>query len=53
MKSLHVKDVPRYLVPDFSQPVEASFIAATVAVIFVIIGIGIVLVKLGKKSKNS
>lgn len=39
--------------PDFSQPVESSFIIATIAVIFVIVGIGIALVKLGKKSKNS
>ncbi len=38
--------------PDFSQPVESSFIIVTIAMIFVIIGIGIALVKLGKKSIN-
>jgi len=38
--------------PNFAEPVSATFIAATVAVIFVIIGIGIALVKLGKKSRN-
>jgi hypothetical protein len=37
---------------NFSQPVENSFIIATIAMIFVIVGIGIVLVKLGKKSRN-
>jgi len=39
-------------VPDFSQPVDSSFIIATIAVIFVIIAIGIAFVKLGKKSRN-
>lgn len=39
--------------PDFSQPVESSFIVATIATIFVIIGIGIVIVKLVKKSKKN
>lgn len=34
--------------PNFAEPVSFAFIAATVAVIFVIIGIGIFLVKLGK-----
>ena len=38
--------------PDFSQPVETSFIIATIAVIFAVTGIGIALVKLGKKSRN-
>lgn len=38
--------------PDFSQPVESSFIVATIAAIFAIVGIGVVLVKLWKKSRN-
>jgi hypothetical protein len=38
--------------PNFSEPVTFTFIAATVAVIFVMVGIGIALVKLGKKSTN-
>lgn len=38
--------------PNFSEPVSATFITATIAVIFVIIGAGIALVKLGKKSRN-
>lgn len=37
--------------PNFTEPVSFTFIAATVAVIFVIIGIGIAFVKLGKKSR--
>jgi len=31
--------------PDFTQPVESSFIIATIAVIFVFIGIAILAVK--------
>jgi len=31
--------------PNFSEPVTLSFVAATVAAIFVVIGIGIFLVK--------
>jgi hypothetical protein len=38
--------------PDFSQPVSMGFIIETVGVIFIIIGIGIILVKKGKKSKT-
>lgn len=38
--------------PDFSQPVESSFIIVTIAMIFIIIGVGIAFVKLGKKSRN-
>ncbi len=38
--------------PDFSQPVEMTFIVQTIAAIFVIIGIGIAIVKAGKRSKN-
>jgi hypothetical protein len=40
-------------VPNFAEPVTFTFIVVTVALIFVIIGIGIALVKLGKKSRNS
>jgi hypothetical protein len=39
-------------VPDFAEPASFTFIAVTVAVIFVIIGVGIALVKVGKKSRN-
>ncbi len=39
--------------PNFAEPVSFAFIAATVAVIFVIIGIGVAFVKLGKKSRNT
>ncbi|MDP2892960.1 MAG: hypothetical protein Q8N78_01160 [Sulfurimonas sp.] len=39
--------------PNFAESVSFTFIAATVAVIFVIIGIGVAFVKLGKKSRNS
>jgi hypothetical protein len=35
-------------VPDFTQPVEMSFIIATIAVIFAFVGVGIVLVKMRK-----
>ncbi|WP_256365626.1 MULTISPECIES: hypothetical protein [Sulfurimonas] len=38
--------------PNFAEPISFTFIAATIAAIFVIIGIGIALVKLGKKSRN-
>lgn len=38
--------------PDFSQPVEASFIIASIAMIFALTGVGIALVKMGKKSRN-
>lgn len=38
--------------PNFAEPVSFTFITATVAVIFAIIGIGIALVKLRKKSAN-
>ncbi|MDD3443697.1 hypothetical protein [Sulfurimonas denitrificans] len=38
--------------PNLAEPVSATFIAATIAAIFVIIGIGITFVKLGKKSRN-
>ena len=31
--------------PNFTQPVEFSFVAITIAIIFVVIGIGIFLVK--------
>jgi hypothetical protein len=35
--------------PDFSQPVESSFVVATIAAIFVLVGLGIVAVKAVKK----
>jgi hypothetical protein len=38
--------------PNIAEPVSFTFIAVTVAAIFVVIGIGIVLVKAGKKSRN-
>lgn len=38
--------------PDLTAPVENLFIIATIAMIFVIIGVGIALVKLGKKHRN-
>ncbi len=38
--------------PDFSHPVTALFIGMTIAMIFIVIGIGIALVKIGKKSKK-
>jgi len=31
--------------PDFSQPIENSFIIATIAMIFVLVGVGVFLVK--------
>ncbi|WP_304543168.1 hypothetical protein [Sulfurimonas microaerophilic] len=39
--------------PDMTQPVEMSFILSTIGVIFAVIAVGIALVKLGKKSRNS
>ncbi len=39
--------------PNFAEPVSFAFIAATVAVIFVIIGIGVAFVKMGKKSRST
>ena len=38
--------------PDFAEPVSFTFIAASIAAIFAITGIGIALVKLGKKSRD-
>jgi cell division protein FtsX len=38
--------------PDFSQPVESSFIVATIAVILALVAVGILAVKLVKKSKE-
>ena len=38
--------------PNFTEPVSFTFVAASIAAIFVIIGIGIALVKAGKKSRN-
>jgi hypothetical protein len=38
--------------PNFGEPVSFTFIAATIAVIFVIISIGVLFVKIGKKSRN-
>jgi len=37
--------------PDFTQPVEASFITFSIIAIFVGVGIGIALVQLFKKAK--
>ncbi|WP_255524256.1 hypothetical protein [Sulfurimonas marina] len=39
--------------PDMTQPVEMGFILSTIGVIFAVIAVGIALVKLGKKSRNS
>lgn len=39
--------------PDMTQPVELSFIFSSIGIIFAVIAVGIALVKLGKKSKNS
>lgn len=36
--------------PDMTQPVEMSFILSTIGAIFAVIAVGIVLVKVGKKS---
>jgi len=38
--------------PNFTEPVSTTFIAVTVTAIFVIIGVAIALVKMGKKSRN-
>jgi len=40
-------------VPDFTQAVEPSFVIATIAAIFLLIGLGIVVVKMFKKVKKS
>jgi len=40
-------------VPNFNEPVTFTFIAASIVAIFVVIGIGIALVKSGKNSRNS
>lgn len=37
---------------DVTQPVSASFIAITIGVIFLVIGVGIVMVKVAKKRQN-
>jgi len=37
---------------DFTQPVEMSFVLITIGAILVLTAVGIVLVKLGKKSRN-
>lgn len=37
--------------PDFSQPVESSFIVASIAAIFAIVAVGIILVKKKKVNK--
>ncbi|WP_291750858.1 hypothetical protein [Candidatus Sulfuricurvum sp. RIFRC-1] len=37
---------------DFTQPVPMSFIAETVGVIFVVIGLGIMMVKQAKRRKE-
>jgi len=39
--------------PDFTQPVSLPFIALSIGAIFVLVAVGIIFVKLGKKSKNS
>jgi uncharacterized membrane protein len=39
-------------VPNFAEPVSFTFIAVSVAAIFVVVGIGVFLVKAGKKSRN-
>jgi hypothetical protein len=36
--------------PDFTQPVESSFIIATIAAIFLVVGVGIILVNKNKKN---
>ena len=38
--------------PNFTEPVTTTFVAVSIAVIFAVVGIGIVLVKIGKKSRN-
>ncbi|WP_373072744.1 hypothetical protein [Sulfurimonas sp.] len=39
--------------PDFTQPVEMSFVFISIGAILLVTAIGIGLVKLGKKSRNS
>jgi len=39
--------------PNFAEPVTFSFIGVSITLIFVMVGIGITLVKLGKKSINT
>ena len=39
--------------PDFTQPIEMSFILESIGAIFALITIGILLVKIRKKAKNS
>jgi len=39
-------------VPNFTEPVSFTFIGVTIALIFVMVGVGILLVKSGKKSRN-
>jgi hypothetical protein len=38
--------------PNFAEPVTTTFIAVSIAVIFAVVGLGIVLVKVWKKSKK-
>jgi len=38
--------------PNFSAPVEPTFIALSIGAVLVLVGIGILLVKMGKKTKN-
>lgn len=38
--------------PDISQPVELSFIAYTIVAIFAMVAVGILAVKIGRKSRN-
>jgi len=45
MRKALVQDVQELLMPDFTQPVESSFIAATIAAIIVLVAVGILLVK--------
>ena len=39
--------------PDFTQPVEMSFVFITIGAILALTAVGIALVKMGKKSRNS
>ena len=38
--------------PNFTEPVTTTFMAISIVLIFVVVGIGIVLVKIGKKYRN-
>jgi len=38
--------------PNFAQPVSLTFTALSIGAIFVLVAVGILLVKLGKKSRN-